>query len=90
MTYAVFYNNGYDYLDEGNYTLFSSDNRHEALFHYVAIDMTSLSKLFEQYIDSKIDITTLELKHSTESDVIISKIIELMKSFHPYYALYPI
>lgn len=85
MTYAVFYNNGYDYLDEGNYTLFSSDNRHEALFHYVAIDMTSLSKLFEQYIDSKIDITTLELKHSTESDVIISKIIELMKSFHPYY-----
>lgn len=85
MTYAVFYNNGYDYLDEGNYTLFSSDNRHEALFHYVAIDMASLSKLFEQYIDSKIDITTLELKHSTESDVIISKIIELMKSFHPYY-----
>lgn len=86
MTYAVFYNDGYDYLDEGNYTLFSSDSTHEALFHYVAIDMTSLSELFEQYINSKIDSTTLELRHSTESDIIISKIIKLMKSFHPYYS----
>lgn len=85
MSCAVFYNDGYDYLDEGNYTLFSSDSTHEALFHYAAIDITSLSELFEQYIDSKIDIATLKLKHSADSDDIISNIVELMKSFHPYY-----
>lgn len=85
MAYADFYNDGYNYITEGNYILFSADKSHDDLFNYAATDISSLTYLFDQYITSKMDTTTFELRHSSKSNDDIGKITELLKSAHPYY-----
>lgn len=85
MNYAHFYSDRYDYLTEGNYILFSTDSTHDDLFNYAATNISSLPELFKQYITSKMNTTTFELKRSTKNDDNIPQIIELLKSAHPYY-----
>ena len=85
LAYIGFDDNGYEYFDEGNYVLFSSDYTHNDLFNYVTKDISCLSKLFEQYISTKIDTTTFELKKCQDNNDTITKIQELLESIHPYY-----
>lgn len=85
MALVRFGDNRYDYFNKNNYILFSADDTHNYLFDYVASDLSCLSKLLEQYISKKINITTFELKNNSNSIENIYKIKEILVSAHPYY-----
>ncbi len=82
---TVFDDNGYKYFNEGKYVLFSADNTHNYLFDYVTKDLSSLPSLLEQYFFQKMDTTTLKIKENSSNNENINKMIELLKSIHPYY-----
>ena len=85
MGHALFNENSYEYLDENNRILFSTDNTHIHLFDYITKDLSCLPELLERYILQKIDIETFELKKQTNDTSNISRIREILASTHPYY-----
>lgn len=85
MAYVGFDDNGYDYFDSGYYVLFSADNTHNVLFDYITKDLSCLPELLEQYVAKKIDTTTFEQKDCPHNDDDLMKMIEVLKSIHPYY-----
>lgn len=90
LAYIRFHNNGYDYSSSETTILFSADNTHDYLFKYIEKDLTDLNKLFETYIAQIMDTSTFTLvenQNSQNSDTYIIKIIEILKTLHPFYAL---
>ena len=75
MSFVGFNGNGYDYLNDLKFVLFSSDKTHNDLFEYITKDLHHLPDLFERYISNRIDITTFELK-SYQDDDDLNEIIE--------------
>lgn len=84
MAYALFNENGYDYIDDSDHSLFIADNTHIDLFEYITKDFSCLPKLLEQYISQRLDITTFELKRKANSTEYIDRIEKILKSSHPY------
>ena len=87
MALVAFRDSGYDYFDEGNYILFTTDNTHNYLFDYVAKDLSQLSKLLERYVSKRMDIATFDLNNDyQDNDNDSTEIKEMLMSLHPYYA----
>lgn len=85
MAYVGFDDCGYEYFDEGHYLLFSEDNSHELLFHYVAQDLSCLSELFDQYISQRMDTSTFKLRDCPGCDSSIDQMKRVLTDAHPYY-----
>lgn len=84
MAFVGFYDNGYDYLNDLRFVLFSSDNTHNDLFDYINKDLHQLPDLFERYITNRIDTTTFDLKDYQNNDD-LNELIENIKTIHPYF-----
>ena len=85
MAYVGFDDCGYGYFDEGHYLLFSEDNSHELLFHYVVQDLSCLPDLFDQYISQQMDIATFKLHDRPGGDVAVDQMKRVLIDAHPYY-----
>ena len=85
MAYVGFDDCGYGYFDEGHHLLFSEDNSHELLFHYVVQDLSCLPDLFDQYISQRMDIATFKLHDCPGGDVAIDQMKRVLIDAHPYY-----
>lgn len=85
MAYIGFDDRGYEFFDEGHYLLFSEDNSHELLFHYVVQDLSSLPELFEQYISQRMDTSTFKLHDCPGGDASIDQMKKVLMEAHPYY-----
>lgn len=85
MAYVGFDDRGYEYFDEGHYLLFSEDNSHELLFHYVVQDLSSLPELFEQYISQRMDTSTFKLRDCPGGEASLDQIKRVLMDAHPYY-----
>lgn len=85
MAYIGFTNNGYEYLSEGRYLLFTADNTHNYLFDYVDKDLSHLPKLLEQYVSMQMNMITFELSGMQHNNEEIGEIIKILISAHPYY-----
>jgi len=84
LAYVQFYNHGYEYFNEKDDPLFSSDSTHSLLFQYAAEDLSCLPGLLHQYISQKMDLTTFEPKDTSDSSG-LEQITKTLRSIHPYY-----
>lgn len=85
MAFVGFDDTGYEYFDNYNLHLFSSNNSHYYLFDYVTKDLSCLHELFEQYVSTRMDTTTFNLKNCQESNDDINNILKILKPIHPYF-----
>ena len=91
MSYAIFYDNNFYYFNKINQLLFSTDNTHNALFHYIYSDLSKLPDLLKDYISRIINTQTLELKNSQNNKLQIEEIeelkeiLEILERSHIYY-----
>lgn len=85
MAYIGFTNNGYEYLSEGRYLLFSADSTHNYLFDYIDMDLSHLPKLLEQYVSKQMNMITFELSGMQHKNDEIEEITKILISAHPYY-----
>lgn len=85
MAYIGFDDRGYEFFDEGHYLLFSEDNSHELLFHYVVQDLSSLPELFEQYISQRMDTSTFKLRDCPGGEASLDQMKRVLMDAHPYY-----
>lgn len=85
MAYIGFDDRGYEFFDEGHYLLFSEDNSHELLFHYVVQDLSSLPELFNQYISQRMDTSTFKLRDCPGSEASLDQMKRVFMDAHPYY-----
>lgn len=85
MAYIGFNDRGYEYFNEGYNLLFSEDNSHELLFHYVVQDLSCLPGLFDQYISRRMDTSTFKLYDCPGDDTSIDQIKRVLMDAHPYY-----
>ena len=85
MSYAIFYDNKYKYFSNSDQLLFSTDDTHNALFHYISSDLSNLPMLLENYISGIISTQTLELTNGQNNEMQIKKIIEILEHSHIYY-----
>lgn len=84
MAFVAFNDLGYEYLDQGYFVLFSENNTHNRLFEYAAKDLTSLPKLFSEYVDTRLDANLTPIRDQ-QSNEVIGQIMEVLKSAHEYY-----
>lgn len=85
MVNVGFSDRGYECFDAGHYLLFSDDNSHELLFHYITQDLSQLPMLFTQYISQRMDITTFKRHNCPGDDTTIDQMKNVLVTAHPYY-----
>lgn len=84
MAFVDFSGSGYEYMDSGYNVLFFEDNTHSLLFEYAAKDLSSLPRLFAEYMDARLDATLAPIG-DRQNGTTVGQIIEVLKSAHKYY-----
>lgn len=85
LGYVGFGDCGYEYFNEENHPLFSENNAHEILFHYVVQDLSCLSELFDQYISQRMDTSTFKLHDRPDDNTFIDQMKKVLMDAHLYY-----
>ena len=89
MSFVIFNDSEYDYLEKGRLVLFSSDKEHRLLFDYVSDsaseNLAKLPRLLEEYVSKKMNLCSLELNDYEYTDADIAEIEKILSSLHPYY-----
>ncbi|MDR1542255.1 MAG: DUF6076 domain-containing protein [Clostridiales bacterium] len=84
MKYAVFTEDGYDYIDS-SYKVFSGGKEHTYLFDYASKDISALPDLLDAFVNKNLGKKTFDLKGYKYAKEDGAQIEEILLGLHPYY-----